>query len=379
MARNEGQPGFRAGQNTWFVWHDGRQVSLKVRGEANEREAVKAWHRHMAGESSGKAASLACRIYLSPEALVFFRKQPNGRDGTSFVKATGASTFPWGVVVRPAARFGVLGPMPVIPSSPPSRAPSRSRPTPGSDRPPATPAGRSWRRPPSPRAMAAPAGRDAGSAGAERPPTPASAGSRPASGASRTSPPRGGFDGGTTSRLAAAIRDVVGPRAHADPARRTGRRDTAVARRDGRGRRPSEEGSRPEGVPGDRSPGDVRDRPGRRPARVREATPRTTTAAAAALVARRRRPGGPAGRPRRVGPLGGSEGRGRGGGYAGGGKPERRRTGRRRTAGVMTRPRSASGRREASSWRRPGRWPRASARERRATRGWAGRSGGGAK
>ena len=54
MKRNEGQPWFRAGQNTWYVWHDGRQRSLKVRGEANEREAVKAWHRLMAGESPTK-------------------------------------------------------------------------------------------------------------------------------------------------------------------------------------------------------------------------------------------------------------------------------------------------------------------------------------
>lgn len=42
-------PWFRASKNAWYVWHDGRQTSLKVKGKASEAEAVKAWHRLMAG------------------------------------------------------------------------------------------------------------------------------------------------------------------------------------------------------------------------------------------------------------------------------------------------------------------------------------------
>lgn len=43
-------PWFRKSKNAWFVWHEGRQKNLFVKGEANEREAVKAWHRLMAGD-----------------------------------------------------------------------------------------------------------------------------------------------------------------------------------------------------------------------------------------------------------------------------------------------------------------------------------------
>jgi integrase len=44
MARPS-KPWYRASKDTWYATLDGRKVSLKVRGEENEAEAVKAWHR----------------------------------------------------------------------------------------------------------------------------------------------------------------------------------------------------------------------------------------------------------------------------------------------------------------------------------------------
>jgi integrase len=55
MARAEGEPWFRSVKDAWYVWHEGRQVSLRVRGEGNRPEAVKAWHRLMAGDAAPKA------------------------------------------------------------------------------------------------------------------------------------------------------------------------------------------------------------------------------------------------------------------------------------------------------------------------------------
>src|SRR5262249_46295311 len=37
-----------AAKNTWYVWLDGKKASLKVKGEGNKAEALKAWHRLMA-------------------------------------------------------------------------------------------------------------------------------------------------------------------------------------------------------------------------------------------------------------------------------------------------------------------------------------------
>jgi len=48
MARPS-SPWFRKIKNTWYCTLDGKKVSLKVRGEGNEREAIKAWHRLFAG------------------------------------------------------------------------------------------------------------------------------------------------------------------------------------------------------------------------------------------------------------------------------------------------------------------------------------------
>ncbi len=41
----QSKPWFRVGKNAWFVWHNGRQVSLAARGVGNEKQAVQAWHR----------------------------------------------------------------------------------------------------------------------------------------------------------------------------------------------------------------------------------------------------------------------------------------------------------------------------------------------
>src|SRR5687768_6508258 len=42
-------PWFRQSKNAWYVWHDGRQTPLGVKGSENEAQAVRAWHRLMAG------------------------------------------------------------------------------------------------------------------------------------------------------------------------------------------------------------------------------------------------------------------------------------------------------------------------------------------
>lgn len=49
MARSVEGPWYRAIKDGWYVTHEGRKVSLKVRGKGNRGEAVKAWHRLMAG------------------------------------------------------------------------------------------------------------------------------------------------------------------------------------------------------------------------------------------------------------------------------------------------------------------------------------------
>jgi integrase len=42
-------PWFRKSKGTWYCTVEGRKVSLKVKGEENEKEAVRAWHRLFAG------------------------------------------------------------------------------------------------------------------------------------------------------------------------------------------------------------------------------------------------------------------------------------------------------------------------------------------
>jgi integrase len=41
-------PWFRSSKNSWYITVDGRRISLGVRGEENEADAVKSWHKLMA-------------------------------------------------------------------------------------------------------------------------------------------------------------------------------------------------------------------------------------------------------------------------------------------------------------------------------------------
>ena len=54
MARHSDGPWFRESKNAWYVWHDGRQHSLGVRGKANRKDAVAAWHRLIADGPKAK-------------------------------------------------------------------------------------------------------------------------------------------------------------------------------------------------------------------------------------------------------------------------------------------------------------------------------------
>lgn len=71
--RQSAKPWYRKSKNSWYVWLDGKAVNLFVKGEQNEREAVKAWHRVMAGvEASGepKAVMTAPKaVEAKPEAV----------------------------------------------------------------------------------------------------------------------------------------------------------------------------------------------------------------------------------------------------------------------------------------------------------------------
>jgi integrase len=49
MAGRPSHPWFYAGKNTWYLWLDGRKVSLGVKGQENKVDALKAWHKLMAG------------------------------------------------------------------------------------------------------------------------------------------------------------------------------------------------------------------------------------------------------------------------------------------------------------------------------------------
>lgn len=49
MARRSNGPWYRRSKGAWFTWHDGKLVSLGVKGELNKPEAMKAWHLLMAG------------------------------------------------------------------------------------------------------------------------------------------------------------------------------------------------------------------------------------------------------------------------------------------------------------------------------------------
>lgn len=51
MPGRTAHPWFYAAKNAWYCWIDGRKVSLGVKGEANEKAALTAWHRLMANGS----------------------------------------------------------------------------------------------------------------------------------------------------------------------------------------------------------------------------------------------------------------------------------------------------------------------------------------
>ena len=48
MSRRSNGPWFYGQKNTWYAWHEGKRVSLKVQGEGNDAEAMRAWHRFKA-------------------------------------------------------------------------------------------------------------------------------------------------------------------------------------------------------------------------------------------------------------------------------------------------------------------------------------------
>jgi len=72
MRRSSG-PWFRQSKNSWYVWHSGKQINLKVKGESNEEKAVKAWHRLMGGDDSPTPTVIPCpqTVPLPPQ-----RQQP---------------------------------------------------------------------------------------------------------------------------------------------------------------------------------------------------------------------------------------------------------------------------------------------------------------
>ena len=44
MARHTEGPWYRAGKDAWYLSVEGKAVSLGVKGERNEPQAIKAWH-----------------------------------------------------------------------------------------------------------------------------------------------------------------------------------------------------------------------------------------------------------------------------------------------------------------------------------------------
>jgi len=65
MARQVEGPWYRASKGTWYATVEGgRKVSLGVKGEAKEAEAIKAWHRLMSDPPKPKP------IVLTVQAVV---------------------------------------------------------------------------------------------------------------------------------------------------------------------------------------------------------------------------------------------------------------------------------------------------------------------
>ena len=81
MARHVEGPWYRAGKNTWYVTHEGRNVSLGIRGRENRKAAFAAWHRLIAGRSlfdppepKPKPAVLQWSTSLSPSPVLTVRE-----------------------------------------------------------------------------------------------------------------------------------------------------------------------------------------------------------------------------------------------------------------------------------------------------------------
>jgi integrase len=56
MAGSASRPWFYAGKNTWYVWLEGKKVSLGIRGKEAKADAMKEWHKLMAnGKPKPKA------------------------------------------------------------------------------------------------------------------------------------------------------------------------------------------------------------------------------------------------------------------------------------------------------------------------------------
>jgi integrase len=72
MARRADGPWFRAGKNCWYASVNGEQVNLRVKGAESRADAVKAWHRLMAGESprppAPEATTAAEPVHTPPPA-----------------------------------------------------------------------------------------------------------------------------------------------------------------------------------------------------------------------------------------------------------------------------------------------------------------------
>ena len=65
-------PFYRSGKNTWYVWIDGHQRSLGVKGEENEKAAYAAWHRLLSEVAEGvpdASKTLSERIEKPTEAV----------------------------------------------------------------------------------------------------------------------------------------------------------------------------------------------------------------------------------------------------------------------------------------------------------------------
>ncbi len=82
-------PWFRKSRNAWYVWHNGKLTDLHVKGEKNEAEAVRAWHRLFAGMPQESSQKLLQSHQSSPAA-------PTGSvsdDKVSVAHASGSFVF----------------------------------------------------------------------------------------------------------------------------------------------------------------------------------------------------------------------------------------------------------------------------------------------